>query len=113
MTKKSKELSEEDKVTTVPKKGTKGKKVAAETLPVSEEEPVLASVPEKPKKAKAKAVAPTEVEPIQEESTPIPEASPLEVEENVVEEEEQVAVDLSGLSKVQLLDLLKEKLAQG
>jgi hypothetical protein len=113
MTKKSKELSEEDKVTTVPKKGTKGKKVAAETLPVSEEEPVPATVQEKPKKAKAKAVVPTEVEPIQEESTPILEASPLEVEEHVVEEEEQVAVDLSGLSKVQLLDLLKEKLAQG
>jgi hypothetical protein len=113
MTKKSKELSEEDKVTTVPKKGTKGKKVAAETLPVSEEEPVLASVPEKPKKAKAKAVAPTEVEPIQEESAPILEASSPEVEEQVVEEEEQVAIDLSGMSKTQLLDLLQEKVSQG
>ncbi len=113
MTKKSKELSEEDKVTTVPKKGTKGKKVAAETLPVSDEESVPAPVQEKPKKAKAKAVAPTEVEPIQEEISPILEVSSLEVEEQVVEEEEQVAVDLSGLTKAQLFDLFKEKIAHG
>jgi hypothetical protein len=112
MTKKSKELSEEDKVTTVPKKGTKGKKVAVESLPASEDTPVPTSDQEAPQAA-IEADVPTDVAPIQEETTPILSATPLEGEEQVTEEEEQVAIDLSGLSKTQLFDLLQEKVSQG
>jgi hypothetical protein len=112
MTKKSKELSEEDKVTTVPKKGTKGKKVAVESLPASEDTPVPTSDQEAPQAA-IEADVPTDVALIQEETTPILSATPLEGEEQVTEEEEQVAIDLSGLSKTQLFDLLQEKVSQG
>ncbi|MFZ9189191.1 MAG: hypothetical protein ACO21G_11450, partial [Algoriphagus sp.] len=114
MAKKSKELSEEDKVTSVPKKGAKGKKVALASIPSSEEtedsKPV--SVQEVTQPA-TEVMVTAEEEPIQEESAPILVATPLEGEEQVTEEEEQVAIDLSGLSKVQLLDLFKEKLAHG
>lgn len=112
MTKKSKELSEEGKVTTAPKKGTKGKKVAVESLPASEETDVPTSV-QKTSVAAVEAVVPTDEAPIQEENISLLEAVPLEGEEQVTEEEEQVAIDLSGLSKVQLFNLLKEKVSQG
>jgi hypothetical protein len=112
MTKKSKELSEEDKVTTVPKKGTKGKKVAVESIPSLEDTEVIVPIQEVMQPA-AETNMPAEEAPIQEESNPILAAAPLEGEEQVIEEEEQVAIDLSGLTKVQLLDLFKEKLAQG
>lgn len=112
MTKKSKELSEEDKVTTAPKKVTKGKKVAVESLPASEETDVPTSV-QKTSVAAVEAVVPTDEAPIQEENISLLEAVPLEGEEQVTEEEEQVAIDLSGLSKVQLFNLLKEKVSQG
>ena len=112
MTKKSKELSEEDKVTTAPKKVTKGKKVAVESLPASEETDVPTSV-QKTSVAAVEAVVLTDEAPIQEENISLLEAVPLEGEEQVTEEEEQVAIDLSGLSKVQLFNLLKEKVSQG
>ena len=112
MTKKSKELSEEDKVTTVPKKGTRGKKVAVESLPASEDADSPTSVQEVAEAA-VEAVVTSEVAPVQEESTPDLEAIPLEGEEQVAEEEEQVAIDLSGLSKLQLFNLLQEKVSQG
>ena len=112
MTKKSKELSEEDKVTTVPKKGTRGKKVAVESLPTSEDTESPTSVQEA-EEAAIESVVTSEVAPVQEESTPDLEAIPLEGEEQVAEEEEQVAIDLSGLSKLQLFNLLQEKVSQG
>ncbi len=113
MTKKSKELSEEDKVTTVPKKGTKGKKVAVESVPTSEEvyEPTVSEV--ETQLAVEEVVEPTKLEAVLDESTPVLDAPTLEVEESVVEEEEPVAIDLSGFTKVQLLDLLKEKVSVG
>ncbi len=114
MTKKSKELSEEDKVTTVPKKGAKGKKVALASIPSSEETEVSKPVSVQEVTQPATQVMVTaEEEPIQEESAQILVATPLEGEEQITEEEEQVAIDLSSLSKVQLLDLFKEKLAHG
>ena len=111
MAKKSKELSEEDKVTETPKKGTRGKKIVAEQTQVTEavEEtstPEVVTVPiqEEPE------VVHSEVE--EAASDPIlVEVSP-EGEESIVEEE-HAPIDLSGLSKVELLDLLKEKLAHG
>ncbi len=112
MTKKSKELSEEDKVTTVPKKGTRGKKVAVESLPASEDTESPTSVQEA-EEAAIESVVTSEVAPVQEESTQDLEAIPLEGEEQVAEEEEQVAIDLSGLSKLQLFNLLQEKVSQG
>ncbi len=113
MTKKSKELSEEDKVTTVPKKGTKGKKVAVESVPTSEEvhEPTVSEV--ETQLAVEEVVEPTKLEAVLDESTPVLDAPTLEVEESAVEEEEPVAIDLSGFTKVQLLDLLKEKVSVG
>ena len=113
MAKKSKELSEEDKVTETPKKGTRGKKIVAEQTEVTEAVED-ATTPE--------VVAVTE--PIQDESEVVPTAvdqaasDPIisegnpEADESIVEEE-HAPIDLSGLSKVELLDLLKEKLADG
>jgi hypothetical protein len=113
MTKKSKELSEEDKVTTVPKKGTKGKKVALESVPTSEEvqEPTVSEVETQP--AVEEVVEPTIADAVPEENTRVVESTTLEAEEPVVEEEEPLAIDLSGFTKVQLLDLLKEKVSVG
>jgi hypothetical protein len=115
MAKKSKELSEEDKVTETPKKGTKGKKIVAEQTPVTEAldqvapEAVL-ETPEEPLVQVVEAVAKEEVEQADSNSILL-EVSP-EIEESTAEEE-LVPIDLSGLSKVELLDLFKEKLAHG
>ena len=113
MTKKSKELSEEDKVTAAPKKVTRGKKVAVEVLPASEEVDIPTSDQTEPQPVAEEAVPAKEVEPIQDEIIPLLDTPVSEVEEQVVEEEEQVAIDLSGMSKTQLLDLLQEKVSQG
>jgi hypothetical protein len=115
MAKKSKELSEEDKVTETPKKGTKGKKIVAEETPVTEAldqvapEAVL-ETPVEPLVQVVEAVAKVEVEQADSNSILL-EVSP-EIEESTAEEE-QAPIDLSGLSKVELLDLLKEKLSHG
>jgi len=115
MAKKSKELSEEDKVTETPKKGTKGKKIVAEQTPATESldqdapEPVL-ETPEEPLVQVVEEVAKEEVEQA-DSSSILLEVSP-EIEESTAEEE-LVPIDLSGLSKVELLELLKEKLSLG
>ena len=115
MAKKSKELSEEDKVTETPKKGTKGKKIVAEQTLVTEalDEAAPQELLETPAELPVQEVeVVTENEVEQTDSTSILlEVSP-EVEESS-SEEEQAQIDLSGLSKVELLDLLKEKLSQG
>ncbi len=115
MAKKSKELSEEDKVTEAPKKGTKGKKIVAEQTLVTYSLDQLAPVevleaPAAPLVQEAAEVTKVEEEQVDPISI-ILESSP-EVGESSIEEE-QVPIDLSGLSKVDLLDLLKEKLSQG
>ena len=115
MAKKSKELSEEDKVTEAPKKGTKGKKIVAEQTLVTDSLDQLAPVevleaPAAPLVQEAAEVTKVEEEQVDTISI-ILESSP-EVGESSIEEE-QVPIDLSGLSKVDLLDLLKEKLSQG
>ena len=115
MAKKSKELSEEDKVTETPKKGTKGKKIVAEQTQVTASLDQVAPVevletPVEPLVQEAAEV--TKVEEEQTDSISILLESSPEVGESSVEEE-QVPIDLSGLSKVDLLDLLKEKLSQG
>jgi hypothetical protein len=113
MAKKSKELSEEDKVTETPKKGTKGKKIVAEQTQIedaSEESaaqdvvtaPVVVPVQDESEVAKAE---------IAQVDSDLLEVNP-ESEESIAEED-QAPIDLSGLSKVELLDLLKEKLAHG
>lgn len=113
MTKKSKELSEEDKVTKVPKKGTRGKKNAVESLPASEEITLPPSDQEEAPQTVDEAVAPSVINSIQEELEPNPVVLPIQGEEQGNDEEEQVAIDLTKLTKDQLFDLLKEKLAQG
>ena len=113
MAKKSKELSEEDKVTEVPKKGTKGKKIVAEQTQVTDslEEAAPQEVLDPP------IVDAVQDEAVKDEVEQVDSSSILldaiqEGEESIVEEE-QVPIDLSGLSKVELLDLLKEKLSHG
>ncbi len=111
MTKKSKELSEEDKVTTAPKKGIRGKKVAVEVLPASEVVDIPISDQTELQPVVEVAVSSKDVE-VNLDEIILPLNTPVS-EEQVVEEEEQVAIDLSGMSKTQLLDLLKEKVNQG
>ena len=115
MAKKSEELSEEDKVTETPMKGTKGKKIVAEQTPSTEAFDQVApgevlETPTEPLVQVVEQVATEEVEQADSNSTLL-EVSP-EIEESTAEEE-QVPIDLSGLSKVELLDLLKEKLSNG
>ena len=115
MAKKSKELSEEDKVTETPKKGTKGKKIVAEQTLVTDSLDQVApeEVVETPVESLVReAVELTKVEVEQTDSISILLESSPEASESIVEEE-QAPIDLSGLSKVDLLDLLKEKLSQG
>jgi hypothetical protein len=115
MAKKSKELSEEDKVTETPKKGTKGKKIVAEQTLVTDSLDQVAPVEVLETPAEPLIQEAAEVTKVEEEQTDsisiLLESSPEVGESNV--EEEQVPIDLSGLSKVDLLDLLKEKLSQG
>lgn len=115
MAKKSEELSEEDKVTETPMKGTKGKKIVAEQTPSTEAFDQVApgevlETPTEPLVQVVEQVATEEVEQADSNLTLL-EVSP-EIEESTAEEE-QVPIDLSGLSKVELLDLLKEKLSHG
>ena len=115
MAKKSEELSEEDKVTETPMKGTKGKKIVAEQTPSTEAFDQVApgevlETPTEPLVQVVEQVATEEVEQADSNLTLL-EVSP-EIEESTAEEE-QVPIDLSGLSKVELLDLLKEKLSNG
>jgi hypothetical protein len=115
MAKKSKELSEEDKVTETPKKGTKGKKIVAEQTQV--EDASEATAPQEVATAPVEVTVQDESEVAQAEIVQVDSDSVLlevnpESEESIAEED-QAPIDLSGLSKVELLDLLKEKLAHG
>ena len=115
MAKKSKELSEEDKVTETPKKGTKGKKIVAEQTQV--EDASEAPAPQEVATAPVEVTVQDEFEVAQAEIVQVDSDSVLlevnpESEESIAEED-QAPIDLSGLSKVELLDLLKEKLAHG
>jgi hypothetical protein len=124
MTKKSNEQSEEDKVTKVPKKGTKGKVIAVESLEVAQEEAVIPPVEAS---LSTTDVVEGEVFEVTENHPEVSvasssdatseasvELSPVDEVEGITgEEEEQVVIDLAGLTKVQLLELFKEKLAQG
>jgi hypothetical protein len=123
MTKKSIEQSEEDKVTKAPKKGTKGKKIAIDSIEQVQEEAVVPVEASLVTSEEVALVTTEEVE-IQPEVAAItsPEPSSVVVLESIAaeesevvveEEEEQVAVDLSGLTKAQLLDFFKEKLSSG
>jgi len=127
MTTKSKEQSEEDKVTKAPKKGTKGKEIAVEPLELAAEEAVslaeeaIVVLEEKVEVANVVEIGEEEVLPeVSAVASPEPSIevshetiSAEEAEVVVEEEEEQVAIDLAGLTKVQLLTLFKEKLSQG
>ena len=115
MAKKSKELSEEDKVTETPKKGTKGKKIVAEQTQV--EDASEGTTPQEVATAPVEVTVQDESEVAQAEIVQVDSDSVLlevnpESEESIAEED-QAPIDLSGLSKVELLDLLKEKLAHG
>jgi hypothetical protein len=115
MAKKSKELSEEDKVTETPKKGTKGKKIVAEQTQV--EDASEATAPQEVATAPVEVTVQDESEVAQAEIVQVDSDSVLlevnpESEESITEED-QAPIDLSGLSKVELLDLFKEKLAHG
>ena len=113
MAKKSKELSEEDKVTETPKKGTKGKKIAEEQTQVTDsvDEVKAQEVVEASVEVEVQVEVSKEEVDQEDSNSTLLEVNP-EVEDPIVEEE-QIAVDLSGLSKVELLDLLKEKLNHG
>lgn len=127
MTKKSNEESEEDKVTKAPKKGTKGKAIAVESLEVAQEETVVPQVETFLSTDDVMEVAIVDVLEVAEnqpEASVVPSSEPsieasvevISVDEPEViaeEEEEQVAIDFTGLTKVQLLEVFKEKLAQG
>jgi hypothetical protein len=123
MTKKSIEQSEEDKVTKAPKKGTKGKKIAVDSIEQVQEEAVNPVEESLVTSEEVALLTPQEVE-IQPEvaarTSPEPSSEVVlesiaseESEVVVEEEEEQLAIDLSGLTKVQLLDFFKEKLNSG
>jgi hypothetical protein len=125
MTKKSKEQSEEDKVTKAPKKGTKGKEIVVDSLEQAQEEAVIPAEESPVASSEEVEVAAAEVV---QESQAAPELAAVTsselssevtlestpaIEAEVASEEEQVAIDLSGLTKVQLLEVFKEKLSQG
>ena len=127
MTKNSKEQSEEDQVTKAPKKVAKGKKIVVDSLEQTQEEAVIPA--EDSPIASSEEVEVVAAEVVQE-SQAVPELASvtssepsheatlesipaIEAEVAAEEEEEQVAIDLSGLTKVQLLEVFKEKLNQG
>ena len=117
MAKKSSVLSEEDKVTTTPKKGVKGKKSTKEPESIQEEvSPVMdvldqEVVSPKPKRNKKAVTKSEEVEVL--DSSTINEKITLTEDSDFSNEdiEDQVVIDIFGLNKTQLLDLVKEKLA--
>ena len=127
MTKNSKDQSEEDQVTKAPKKVAKGKKIVVDSLEQTQEEAVIPA--EDSPIASSEEVEVVAAEVVQE-SQAVPELASvtssepsheatlesipaIEAEVAAEEEEEQVAIDLSGLTKVQLLEVFKEKLNQG
>lgn len=116
MTEKSNELSEQDKVTQASETEATGIENTAESAESSVEQ-AETSIPEStdqqdPIDQVSESAA--EVEPLSEEVAPLPLAESVEeTEESAEEEEDHTPEDLSGLTKSQLLHLLKDKLQQG
>ncbi len=116
MTEKSNELSEQDKVTQASETEATGIENTAESAESSVEQAEI-SIPEStdqqdPTDQVSEPAA--EVEPVSEEVVSASaEASVEETEESVEEEDDHTPEDLSGLTKSQLLHLLKDKLQHG
>lgn len=116
MTEKSNELSEQDKVTQASETEATGIENTAESAESSVEQ-AETSIPEStdqqdPIDQVSESAA--EVEPVSEEVAPLPIAESVEeTEESAEEEEDHTPEDLSGLTKSQLLHLLKDKLQHG
>lgn len=116
MTEKSNELSDQDKVTQASEKEAKGIENTAESAESSVEQ-TETSIPEStdqqdPTDQVSEPAA--QVEPVSEEETPTPaEDSANEADEATEEEDDHTPEDLSGLTKSQLLHLLKDKLQHG
>lgn len=117
MTEKSNELSEQDKVTQASETEAKGIENTAESAESSVEQAEI-SIPESADQQdhidQVSEPAP-DVEPVSEEvlSAATGDSAAAEAEESTEEEEEHTPEDLSGLTKSQLLHLLKDKLQQG
>lgn len=110
MTEKSNELSEQDKVTQASESEATGIENTAESAESSVVQAEI-SIPESAdQQDQTDQVSETvaEVEPVSEEVV-----SATEVEESAEEEEEHTPEDLSGLTKTQLLHLLKDKIQHG
>lgn len=116
MTEKSNELSEQDKVTQASETEATGIENTAESAESSVEQ-TETSIPESadqqdPTDQVSESAA--EVEPVVEEVVDATVAdSSVDAEETVEEEEDHTPEDLSGLTKSQLLHLLKDKLQHG
>lgn len=116
MTEKSNELSDQDKVTQASEKEATGIENTAESAESSVEQ-TETSIPESadqqdPTDQVSEPAA--QVEPVSEEETPTPaEDSANEADEATEEEDDHSPEDLSGLTKSQLLHLLKDKLQHG
>ncbi|MBS4069744.1 DUF349 domain-containing protein [Algoriphagus aquatilis] len=116
MTEKSNELSDQDKVTQASEKEATGIENTAESAESSVEQ-TETSIPESadqqdPTDQVSEPAA--QVEPVSEEETPTPaEDSANEADEATEEEDDHTPEDLSGLTKSQLLHLLKDKLQHG
>lgn len=116
MTEKSNELSDQDKVTQASEKEATGIENTAESAESSVEQ-TETSIPESadqqdPTDQVSEPAA--QVEPVSEEETPTPaEDSVNEADEATEEEDDHTPEDLSGLTKSQLLHLLKDKLQHG
>lgn len=116
MTEKSNELSDQDKVTQASEKEATGIENTAESAESSVEQ-TETSIPESadqqdPTDQVSEPAA--QVESVSEEETPTPaEDSANEADEATEEEDDHTPEDLSGLTKSQLLHLLKDKLQHG
>ena len=116
MTEKSNELSDQDKVTQASEKEATGIENTAESAESSVEQ-TETSIPESadqqdPTDQVSEPAA--QVEPVSEKETQTPaEDSANEADEATEEEDDHTPEDLSGLTKSQLLHLLKDKLQHG
>ena len=116
MTDKSNEMSEEDKVTQASESEATGIENTAESAESSVEQAEI-SIPESADQQDSTdqvSEPAAELEPVSDEVvSAAAEVSATEAEESAEEEEEHTPEDLSGLTKTQLLHLLKDKLQHG
>ena len=116
MTEKSNELSEQDKVTQASESEATGIENTAESAESSVEQAEI-SIPESADQQDSTdqvSEPAAELEPVSDEVvSAAAEVSATEAEESAEEEEEHTPEDLSGLTKTQLLHLLKDKLQHG